>query len=127
MSDNETLKNEVPNPDQPVLRKDLVDAINQLGDNMDLIQKNLIDAVNTMYSYHLFPFQMELWALSQLLIEKDVFTEDELNKKIQARKQELLDKAKQIKEGADGKLEPLSEHEATYNEKKAVLRAQNLK
>jgi L-arabinose isomerase len=106
-----------------VTRKELVEVITQMGDAVGDVQMGLVDAVNTMYKQQVFPFQLELWALEELLKEKGIITEEEMQKKLQERKQYLLDKAQQVKENKEGKLEITPEDEAKEKENKAVLKA----
>lgn len=106
-----------------VNRKELVDVITQLGDQVGEVQMGLVNAVNTMYGQQVFPFQLELWALEELLKEKGIISEEEMQKKLQERKQYLLNKAQQVKENEEGKLEITPEDEAKEKENKAILKA----
>lgn len=117
-------ENKLKNPKGFVTREEVDALIKQLGNNMDIIQQNLIQAVNTMYGQQVFPFQLEIWAIETLLKDKKLITEEGIQKKLDERKKELLEKAKQIKENSEGKLEVVSEEEAKENEKKAIVKAQ---
>lgn len=111
------------NPKGFVTREEVDALIKQLGQNIDIIQQNLVQAVNTMYGQQVFPFQLEIWAIETLLKDKKLITEEDIKKKLDERKKELLEKAKQIKENAEGKLEVVPDEEAKENEKKAVVKA----
>ena len=76
-----------------------------------------------MYGQQVFPFQLEIWAIETLLKDKKLITEEDIKKKLDERKKELLEKAKQIKENDEGKLEVVPDEEAKENEKKAVVKA----
>ena len=106
-----------------VTRGELIEIIKQLGENMDDIQRNLVESVNVMYREHVFPAQLELVALENLLIDKGIFTMDEFNNQKEKEKQRILDKAKQVKEDENGKLKVLSKEEEEENEKKAIVKA----
>jgi hypothetical protein len=116
-------KKNLENPDRFVTQAEMVDSINQVGENVGRVQEGLVESVNTMYGYHLFPLQMEEAALVKLLIDKGVITQEELDEKVKEHKQSILDKAQQIKENDEGKLEKVSEEEAKETENKAVLKA----
>ena len=123
MKNNKKEELVIENPDKLITRKELVESINQVGENVGLVQEGLVQAVNTMYGQQVFPFQLELWAMEEILKEKGIFTEIEMRKKLEERKQYLLDKAKQVKENKEGKLEVVPEDEAKLNENKAVVKA----
>ena len=110
-------------PEEFVKRQEVFDIVAQMGDNMDAIQQNMVEATNTLYGSHVFPAQMEIAALEKLLIDKGVITQEEIDNKVKEHKQEILDRAKQIKENQDGELEPVPEDEAVLNERKAVVKA----
>ena len=111
------------NPDEFVKRQEIFDIVAQLGNEIGIVQEGLMKDVNTMYSYHLFPAQMEIAALEKLLIDKGMITQKEIDDKVQEHKQSILDRAEQIKENADGSLEKVSKEEAENNEKRAVVKA----
>ena len=123
MKNNKKEELVIENTDKLITRKELVESINQVGENVGLVQEGLVQAVNTMYGQQVFPFQLELWAMEEILKEKGIFTEIEMRKKLEERKQYLLDKAKQVKENKEGKLEVVPEDEAKLNENKAVVKA----
>ena len=113
----------VAEPNKKITRQEFADVIQQLGQEIGIVQEGLVDSVNTMYREQVFPFQMELWAIEQLCIEKGLFTKEEIDKKVDERKQDLINRAKQIQENADGNLEVVPEDEAKVNENKAIVKA----
>lgn len=110
-------------PNRNVTRQELVEAVDQMGENVGLVQQGLVEAVNTMYANQLFPFQIETAALEKLLIEKGIITQEEMDNKVQEHKQSVLDKAQVIKENSEGKLETVSDDEAKETVNKAVVKA----
>lgn len=113
----------VNDPNRSVTRQELVDAITQVGDNVGQVQQGLVDAVNTMYANQVFPVQLETTALEKLLIKKGIITQEEIDAQVEEHKQDILNRAEQIKENAEGKLEKVSKEEADENEKKAIVKA----
>lgn len=105
------------------LREAFGQFIEQYGQQIGSVQEGLVDAINSMYANQVFPFQLEIWALEKLLIEKGFVTEDEINAKVDERKKDLLSRAQAIKENADGQLEKMTEEEADIAEKTAVVKA----
>lgn len=115
--------NTVEAPNKKITRQEFADVIQQLGQELSIIQEGLVDNVNGMYKNHVFPMQMELYALEQLCIEKGLFTKEEIDAKVEEHKQDILNRAQQIKENAEGKLEKVSEEEAEINERRAIVKA----
>ena len=116
-------KKQVNDPNRSVTRQELVDAITQVGENVGQVQQGLVEAVNTMYGHHVFPLQFEESAIRSLLVEKGILTDEEIEERVKEQKQEILDRAQQIKEGENGNIELVPEEEAKENEKKAVVKA----
>lgn len=82
-----------------------------------------MEDINTMYRVQLFPFQMMVSALENLLIEKGVITKEELDAKLEANKQELIKKARAMQENEDGNVEVVSKEEDEILEKEKVVKA----
>jgi hypothetical protein len=100
-----------------VTRQELIDIMQQVSDNIGVISNGLMEDLNTLYAQQLFPFQMTVWAIEQLLIEKNVFTKEEIDNKVEERKQDLLNRAKEIKDKGNG-LETVSKEEEFKDEYK---------
>jgi hypothetical protein len=82
-----------------------------------------MEDINTMYRVQLFPFQMMVSALENLLIEKGVITKEELDAKLEANKQELIKKARAMQETEEGNVEVVSKEEDELLEKEKVVKA----
>ena len=98
-----------------VTRQELIEIMQQVSDNIGVISNGLMEDLNTLYAQQLFPFQMTVWAIEQLLIEKGVLTKEEIDNKVEERKQDLLNRAKEIKDKGNG-MEVVSDEEAFKDE-----------
>lgn len=81
----------------PVTRGELIEIMTQMVENVNQIGDYLMQDVNTMYSQHLFPFQIRMAVMEELLIEKGIVTSEEINKNIEDRIKALQEQAKEIK------------------------------
>lgn len=106
-----------------VKRKEMVEVMEQVFDRMNETNRYLMEDINTMYRVQLFPFQMMVSALENLLIEKGVITKEELDAKLEANKQELIKKARAMQENEDGNVEVVSKEEDELLEKEKVVKA----
>lgn len=106
-----------------VKRKEMVEVMEQVFDRMNETNRYLMEDINTMYRVHLFPFQMMVSALENLLIEKGVITKEELDAKLEANKQELIKKARAMQETEDGNVQVVSKEEDELLEKERVVKA----
>lgn len=106
-----------------VKRKEMVEVMEQVFDRMNETNRYLMEDINTMYRVQLFPFQMMVSALENLLIEKGVITKDELDAKLEENKQELIKKARAMQETEEGNVEVVSKEEDEILEKEKVVKA----
>ncbi len=106
-----------------VKRKEMVEVMEQVFDRMNETNRYLMEDINTMYRVQLFPFQMMVSALENLLIEKGVITKEELDAKLEANKQELIKKARAMQETEEGNVEVVSKEEDELLEKEKVVKA----
>lgn len=106
-----------------VKRKEMVEVMEQVFDRMNETNRYLMEDINTMYRVQLFPFQMMVSALENLLIEKGVITKEELDAKLEANKQELIKKARAMQETEEGNVEVVSKEEDEILEKEKVVKA----
>lgn len=105
-----------------VKRKEMVEVMEQVFDRMNETNRYLMEDINTMYRVQLFPFQMMVSALENLLIEKGVITKEELDAKLEANKQELIKKARAMQETEEGNVEVVSKEEDEILEKEKVVK-----
>lgn len=106
-----------------VKRKEMVEVMEQVFDRLNETNRYLMEDINTMYRVQLFPFQMMVSALENLLIEKGVITKEELDAKLEENKQELIKKARAMQETEDGNVEVVSKEEDEILEKEKVVKA----
>lgn len=106
-----------------VKRKEMVEVMEQVFDRMNETNRYLMEDINTMYRVQLFPFQMMVSALENLLIEKGVITKDELDAKLEENKQEIIKKARAMQETEEGNVEVVSKEEDEILEKEKVVKA----
>lgn len=106
-----------------VKRKEMVEVMEQVFDRMNETNRYLMEDINTMYRVQLFPFQMMVSALENLLIEKGVITKEELDAKLEENKQELVKKARAMQETEEGNVEVVSKEEDELLEKEKVVKA----
>lgn len=106
-----------------VKRKEMVEVMEQVFDRMNETNRYLMEDINTMYRVQLFPFQMMVSALENLLIEKGVITKEELDAKLEENKQELIKKARAMQETEEGNVEVVSKGEDELLEKEKVVKA----
>lgn len=106
-----------------VKRKEMVEVMEQVFDRMNETNRYLMEDINTMYRVQLFPFQMMVSALENLLIEKGVITKEELDAKLEENKQELIKKARALQETEEGNVEVVSKEEDEILEKEKIVKA----
>lgn len=106
-----------------VKRKEMVEVMEQVFDRMNETNRYLMEDINTMYRVQLFPFQMMVSALENLLIEKGVINKEELDAKLEENKQELIKKARAMQETEEGNVEVVSKEEDELLEKEKVVKA----
>lgn len=101
-----------------VTRKEVVDVVQQVIDNVNQIADYLMQDVNTLYAKHVFPFQIQVGVIEDLLVEKGIVTKEELSSKYDEKIKALQEKAKEIKEDRNGiRLATEEEEKHDVNEK----------
>lgn len=101
-----------------VTRKEMVDVVQQVIDNVNQIADYLMQDVNTLYAKHVFPFQIQIGVIEDLLVEKGIVTKEELSAKYDEKIKALQEKAKEIKEDRNGiRLATEEEEKHDVNEK----------
>ena len=106
----------------PVTRSELIDIISQITENMNQISDFLMKDVNTLYGQHVFPFQMQVSTLQDLLIEKGIIEEKDYNELYNKKVQDLQERARAVKED-DGEARLTTEEEDKEETNKKVLGA----
>lgn len=80
----------------PVSRKEFIDVLKQITDNINDMSNYVMEDMNTLYSTHIFPYQMYTDILKEIIIKNNIATEEELIKMYNNRIKDLLDRAKEI-------------------------------
>lgn len=97
-----------------VTRKEFIEVLSQLTENLNQTNQYMIEDFNNLYSQHLFPNEIKMSVLEDIIIEKLGVTEAEILKRY-AEKVELLHKqAQEIKESEEVSFD--SEGVATMDE-----------
>lgn len=79
-------------------RGEIIEIMSQFADNMNQMADYLMQDVNTMYSQHVFPFQLRLAAIEDILVEKGITSIEEIDVKVKERYEKLEEQAKEIKD-----------------------------
>ena len=103
-----------------VVRGEFIDVIRQIGDNINQISNYLMEDINTLYGQHVFPFQIQVSVLEELLIDKDIITRSELDTRYHNKLKEMQDKARAIKEDSDGGRLATKEEDEQMNKEKIL-------
>lgn len=106
-----------------VKRKEFVEVMEQIFERMNETNHYLMEDINSMYANQVFPVQMGHAVIEELLVEKGIITEEEIDEALEKRKQQLLEKAKAIKTNENGEEELASDEESKAIENEAVLNA----
>lgn len=128
--ETETKKQEMMTEEElamPVTRSELIDVMTQITDNMNQVNDFLMKDVNTLYSSHVFPLQMQLSTVFDLLVEKGVFTTEEYANLYNKRIQELQERARAVKESEDGARLATEEEDKEETNKKVLTALKNKK
>lgn len=86
-----------PGGKKKVSRDEFVAVISQIADNINQIGDYLMQDVNMMYSRQVFPFQIRLAVLEDILIEKGITTKEQISELAAEKIKKLEEQAKEIK------------------------------
>lgn len=106
---------------QKVTRGEVIDIVQQIMDNINQISSYLMQDINTLYSKHVFQYQIQTGVIEDLLIEKGLVTKEELEEKYDEKIKALQEKAREIKEEMDGTERLATEQEDKESTNKKVL------
>lgn len=110
-----------------VTRKEVVEIMQQIIDNINQTNEYLMQDVNTMYGQQVFPFQMNMYALQKVLIDKGYVTQEEIDEVDKEHRKEILQRAREVKENDKGGLDVVSKEEEEKDEKEKVVQFVNKK
>ena len=83
------------NLDENITRREFMEILSQVSDNINQISEYLMQDVNAMYSQHVFPLQMRCAVYEDILVEEGIFDIDDIEKRIEAHVNELKQKAEE--------------------------------
>lgn len=104
-----------------VTRGEVIDIVQQVMDNINQISSYLMQDINTLYSKHVFQYQIQTGVIEDLLVEKGIVTQKELEEKYDEKIKALQEKAREIKEEMDGSERLATEQEDKDSTNKKVL------
>lgn len=110
-----------------VTRKEVVEIMQQIIDNINQTNEYLMQDVNTMYGQQVFPFQMNMYALQKVLIDNGYVTQEEIDEVDKEHRKEILQRAREVKENDKGGLDVVSKEEEEKDEKEKVVQFVNKK
>lgn len=96
-SDRQKLRDSVAS-DKPVTRKEFVDVLEQMTNNLNELTRYLTSDVNVMFQRYVYPILMKQEAIIELLTEKGILTRDEIMSRADKLTQEALASAQQVDE-----------------------------
>lgn len=108
------------NLSRKVTRKEVIEIFQQIIENVNQISDYLMQDVNVLYSKQVFPFQIQVSVLQDILIKQGITTEDEITRLYNEKIKELQDKAREIKE-ENGELRLATKEEDEESEKKKII------
>lgn len=103
-----------------VSRKELIEILQQLTENMNQSNQYHMDDINQLYSRYVVPNIINLQVLTDILIEKGITTKEDIDKRYNEKVQDMVQKAKVIRETDKG-LEEVSKEESKTIENEKIL------
>ena len=103
-----------------VSRKELIEILQQLTENMNQSNQYHMDDINQLYSRYVVPNIINLQVLTDILIEKGITTKEDINKRYDDKVRDMVQKAKVVRETDKG-LEEVSKEESKTIENEKIL------
>lgn len=103
-----------------VSRKELIDILQQLTENMNQSNQYHMDDINQLYSRYVVPNIINLQVLTDILIEKGITTKEDIDKRYNEKVRDMVQKAKVVRETDKG-LEEVSKEESKTIENEKIL------
>lgn len=103
-----------------VSRKELIDILQQLTENMNQSNQYHMDDINQLYSRYVVPNIINLQVLTDILIEKSITTKEDIDKRYNEKVRDMVQKAKVVRETDEG-LEEVSKEESKTLENEKIL------
>ena len=86
----------------PVTRGEFLEVLRQISENVNDISKYLMEDVNVHFRNYTYPTMIKLQAVMQLMVEKGICDQKELDDTIKRISSELMAKAKEVAENQNG-------------------------
>lgn len=103
-----------------VSRKELIEILQQLTENMNQSNQYHMDDINQLYSRYVVPNIINLQVLTDILIEKGITTKEDIDKRYNDKVRDMVQKAKVVRETDKG-LEEVSKEESKTLENEKIL------
>lgn len=103
-----------------VSRKELIEILQQLTENMNQSNQYHMDDINQLYSRYVVPNIINLQVLTDILIEKGITTKEDIDKRYNDKVRDMVQKAKVVRETDEG-LEEVSKEESKTIENEKIL------
>lgn len=103
-----------------VSRKELIEILQQLTENMNQSNQYHMDDINQLYSRYVVPNIINLQVLTDILIEKGITTKEDIDKRYDEKVRDMVQKAKVVRETDEG-LEEVSKEESKTIENEKIL------
>ena len=103
-----------------VSRKELIEILQQLTENMNQSNQYHMDDINQLYSRYVVPNIINLQVLTDILIEKGITTKEDIDKRYNDKVRDMVQKAKVVRETDEG-LEEVSKEESKTLENEKIL------
>ena len=103
-----------------VSRKELIEILQQLTENMNQSNQYHMDDINQLYSRYVVPNIINLQVLTDILIEKGITTKEDIDKRYNEKVRDMVQKAKVVRETDKG-LEEVSKEESKTIENEKIL------
>lgn len=103
-----------------VSRKELIEILQQLTENMNQSNQYHMDDINQLYSRYVVPNIINLQVLTDILIEKGITTKEDIDNRYNEKVRDMVQKAKVVRETDKG-LEEVSKEESKTIENEKIL------
>jgi hypothetical protein len=98
---SQTGDGKVKNLNELVTRKEVIEIMEQVVNNINQMGDYLMKDVNTLYANQVFPFQIRAAVIEDILCEQGITTQEEIGKLADERYKKLEEQAKEIKENQE--------------------------
>src|SRR5574344_1091681 len=100
-AEKKEIKQSVEEDSLAVTRKEFKGVMKQLFDSVGQVSQGLMKDMNTLYGTHVFPYQLRIKVLEDIIIEHKLCTSDEINNRVNKEIKMIQDKALELKKKQD--------------------------